>query len=80
MGEARGVVTRNRLHGSAHTWVAGAIALVAAFGIASTYRTFRSTYDETIHITAGVELLTRRSYTYSVDHPPVARIREAAAE
>lgn len=51
-------------------------ALLAVFSgrIALTYRIFNDTFDEVSHITAGLEVLQRRSYTIEAQHPPLARV------
>jgi hypothetical protein len=54
------------------------LAIVFAFAgavrIAETYSDFSSTYDEPNHIASGIELLSRGTYTYSLEHTPMARI------
>lgn len=55
-------------------------ALLAAFlgRIASTYRVFNDTFDESGHIAGGLEWLERHSYQLQPEHPPAARVVEAA--
>ena len=45
--------------------------------IASTYRVFSHTWDEPFHIAAGLEWLTRGTYQFDQQHPPLARIAAA---
>jgi hypothetical protein len=62
-------------------WYARIVALVAvtvmSSRIVATHGVFSGTYDETVHLTAGVELLSDRTYEYSPMHPPVARLMAA---
>lgn len=51
--------------------------LTAIARVAATYRTFNSTSDEPAHIATGMEWLERGSYTYEVQHPPLARVAVA---
>ncbi len=55
---------------------AGLIA-VGVFRIVSTYPVFNQTWDEPAHIAAGMEWLSRGSYTYEPLHPPLARVMVA---
>ena len=52
--------------------VLGAVARVVA-----TYGVLNSTSDEPAHISSGMEWLERGTYTYEVQHPPLARIAVA---
>jgi len=45
---------------------------------ALTYRVFNDTFDESIHLRAGLEILQRGSYTIETLHPPLARLVIAA--
>lgn len=57
-----------------------ALVLFIAVGIArivSTYEVFGETYDEGVHIAAGMELLDRGRFTYEPKHPPLARLAVA---
>ncbi|MEQ1691044.1 MAG: glycosyltransferase family 39 protein [Gemmatimonas sp.] len=60
-------------------WIGLAVVLAVsgAISIITTYGTLSGTYDESVHIAAGVELLTRGTYTYSLEHTPIARVAEA---
>ena len=51
--------------------------LVASARIAATHTVFTGTYDETVHLTSGIELLSNRTYDYSPTHPPAARLTAA---
>src|SRR5262249_33063602 len=42
------------------------------------YLTFSATYDEPIHIAAGMEWLDQGAYTYDPSHPPLGRLALAA--
>ncbi len=61
------------------TWGAYIILLlsISAFRIVDTYPALSHTYDEPAHLAAGIELLDRGTYTYEVQHPPLARIAVA---
>lgn len=48
--------------------------LVALIGVAATYSTFSSTYDEPAHLGTGLELLDLGTYHYEHHHPPLARV------
>jgi hypothetical protein len=43
----------------------------------ATYRVFSDTFDESLHVAAGMEFLSRGTYTYEVRHPPLARVAAA---
>src|SRR5712692_2303303 len=55
-------------------------ALLAVFivRIVATYRVFNDTFDEVFHISAGLEVLQKHTYTMESQHPPLARIVVAA--
>jgi 4-amino-4-deoxy-L-arabinose transferase-like glycosyltransferase len=58
------------------------VALLIAIGalrIASTWRVFSDTTDETTHIGAGLELLQYHTYALQPENPPLPRIIMAAA-
>jgi len=51
-------------------------ALLVAVGVARivlTYAVFNQVYDEPAHVGSGMEWLDRGTYTYEVQHPPLAR-------
>jgi hypothetical protein len=55
----------------------GGLAALIAVGlalIASTYGTLNSTSDEPAHVDSGMEVLQFGSYTYELQHPPLARV------
>ena len=60
-------------------WGAYIILLISAsaFRIVDTYSVLSHTYDEPAHLAAGVELLDRGTYTYELQHPPLARVAVA---
>lgn len=49
------------------------LVLVGVLRIASTWEVFSETYDEGVHIAAGIELLDRGTFTWEPKHPPLAR-------
>jgi 4-amino-4-deoxy-L-arabinose transferase-like glycosyltransferase len=51
----------------------GAVFVLAAARIASTYPVFNQTCDEPVHIAAGHEWLTTNGYQFDAQHPPLAR-------
>ena len=53
------------------------LTAVAVVRVVATYDVFNSTSDEPAHISTGMEWLERRTYTYEVEHPPLARIAVA---
>jgi len=52
------------------------LIVLAAARVAATYRVFSETNDEH-HFVAGIEWLDRGAYTYTIYHPPLARILES---
>ncbi|MCC6318828.1 MAG: glycosyltransferase family 39 protein [Gemmatimonadaceae bacterium] len=57
-------------------WSLLGLVLVVAIGAAriiATYEVFSETFDEGVHIAAGMELLDRGRFTYEPKHPPLAR-------
>ena len=64
----------------APTWSALALLLCIAVGVArilGTYQVFSETYDEGVHIAAGMELLDKGTFTYEPKHPPLSRVAVA---
>ena len=57
--------------------VAVLVTLIAVVAIVSTYRVFNNMYDEPAHIAAGMEWLSRGTYTYEPQHPPLSRVAAA---
>src|SRR5580700_921542 len=49
------------------------LVLVGSARIASTYWVFSQTSDEPPHIACGMEWLSRGTYHYEAQHPPLAR-------
>lgn len=61
-------------------WSLLGLVLCLALGagrIISTYEVFSETYDEGVHIAAGMELLDRGTFTYEPKHPPLSRVAVA---
>lgn len=54
--------------------VAMLFVAIMSVRIVDTHKVFSATNDESVHIAAGVELLTLHRYTFSPEHTPVARI------
>ena len=50
------------------------LLLLGAIRIASTYTTFSETADEPMHLSAGLEVLTRATYTLQLQNPPLPRL------
>jgi 4-amino-4-deoxy-L-arabinose transferase-like glycosyltransferase len=50
------------------------LSLVAVVRVTSTYRVFSQTFDEPIHIAAGLQWLTNGGTHADPEHPPLARI------
>ena len=46
---------------------------VAAVAVARTWTTFTATFDEPLHLASGMEWLDKGSYSYELQHPPLAR-------
>ena len=53
--------------------LAAVFAVAGATQVVATYGVFSSTYGEPLHVAAGMEFLSRGTYTYEVRHPPFAR-------
>ena len=58
-------------------WLAAALVCVGSLRIVGTYRALSETVDEVAHVGAGMEWLGRGTYTYELQHPPLARIAAA---
>ena len=54
-----------------------ALLLIAIVQVLSTYSILNSTSDEPAHISAGMEWLQWGTYSYELQHPPLARIAVA---
>jgi len=54
-----------------------ALVFIAMARIADTYSVFNQTWDEAVHIAAGLQWLEQGTYTYDPVHPPLARIAAA---
>jgi hypothetical protein len=50
---------------------------LAAIRVAATWEVLSETYDEGVHLAAGMELLDRGTYNYEAHHPPLARLAMA---
>jgi hypothetical protein len=50
---------------------------VAVSRVVATYPLFNQTWDEPAHVAAGMEWLSRGTYTYEPLHPPLARVMVA---
>ena len=50
---------------------------MAVVGVARTWTTFTATFDEPLHIASGMEWLDKGSYSYELQHPPLARVAVA---
>ena len=53
------------------------LILIASVRIVATYTVFNHTSDEPNHVACGMEWLDKGSYTYEVQHPPLARVAAA---
>lgn len=58
-------------------WVVTLLILIGTVRIAATYRTFSYTFDEPAHLACGMEWLSRGTYRYEDQHPPLARMAAA---
>jgi hypothetical protein len=65
-------VTRSR-----HIWILVLLIALGVARIAATYGTLNSTSDEPAHVDSGMEVLQFGSYSYELQHPPLARIAVA---
>lgn len=52
-------------------------ALAASAAIVTTYRAFNNMYDEPAHLAAGMEWLSKGTYSYEPQHPPLNRVAAA---
>ncbi|HKR62538.1 MAG TPA: glycosyltransferase family 39 protein [Thermoanaerobaculia bacterium] len=50
------------------------LTLVTLARVATTHRVFSPTIDESWHVIAGYDLLTKGIYTTDLEHPPLARV------
>ena len=50
------------------------LTLVAVARVCATYRQVGQTFDEPVHLAAGIELLDRGHYTINLMHPPLSRL------
>lgn len=57
--------------------VAIGLTCAAVAAIVSTYHVFNNMYDEPAHLAAGMEWLSRGTYTYEPQHPPLSRVAAA---
>jgi hypothetical protein len=53
------------------------LILIGSARIASTYNVFNHTVDEPAHIACGMEWLSKGTYHYEDQHPPLSRIAVA---
>jgi hypothetical protein len=51
-----------------------ALIVLGCGRIVSSYRTLNQAYDEGLHIACGMEWLSKGTYTYDYQHPPLARV------
>jgi hypothetical protein len=58
-------------------WLSACFVLIGAARIVSTYMVFSATFDEPLHIAAGMEWLSRGVFHYEPKHPPLGRVAEA---
>jgi len=63
---------------SIHTLAAALLLAAGVFAISLSYSKLSPTYDEPIHIGAGMEWWDKGSYTIEALHPPLSRIAGAA--
>jgi hypothetical protein len=57
--------------------VALVLVMLGVATVVSTYRVFNNFYDEPAHIAAGMEWLSRGSFTLEPQHPPLSRVASA---
>lgn len=69
-------IIRN-LHSKYLTPVLVLLAIIAVVRILSTYDDFWATWDEPLHIAAGMEWLEKGTWTVDIQHPPLGRVAEA---
>ncbi len=60
-------------------WAIGALILIgmAVVGVESSWTVLSATPDEPVHIASGMEWLDKGTYTYELQHPPLARVAVA---
>lgn len=68
-----------RLASDSRSWraIALVVTVTAVMAIVSTYHVFNNMYDEPAVVAAGMEWVSRHSYTYEPQHPPLGRIAAA---
>ncbi len=59
------------------TAIAACLILLAAVRIVSTYNELSITSDEPSHLACGMEYLSRHTYRYETQHPPLTRVMAA---
>jgi hypothetical protein len=57
--------------------LAVSLVLIASVRIVATYWVFNHVVDEPAHISSGLEYLSRKTYSYDWEHPPLARAMAA---
>lgn len=55
-------------------WIAITAVVLATIRIAATYPVYSHTSDEPVHIACGMEWLSKGTYTFEPQHPPLARV------
>lgn len=60
-------------------WTVGVFILIgmAAAAVASSWTVLSATFDEHYHIACGMQWLDKGTYTYEMQHPPLARVAVA---
>lgn len=58
-------------------WIALFITAISCGAVVSTYKVFNNLYDEPAHLAAGMEWLSRGTFTYEPQHPPLSRVAAA---
>jgi Dolichyl-phosphate-mannose-protein mannosyltransferase len=53
------------------------LIVMAVARLLPTYRVLSGTFDEPFHVAAGMEWLAKGTYTYELQHPPLARVAVA---
>ena len=74
--EAQGSSRIFRWAQSSWVWMLGLLILIgmAVVEVAGTWTVLSATVDEPIHIACGMEWLDKGTYTYELQHPPLARV------
>ena len=57
--------------------LAVSLVLIASVRIVATYQDFNHVVDEPAHISSGLEYLSRKTYSFDWEHPPLARAMAA---